>query len=120
MISAGRLKCFHISSESNSTPFALKANANFDKKVVAKKADEDTKATIEDEVCETGKEREVVIFEHVYLKGDGDGEVLSTATMVEELIPWDSFFKRFRHEGKKEVQYSKTLFKQWMKRNFPA
>ena len=117
---AGRLKCFHIASESSGTPFALKANANFNKKVDAQKKDELAKSSIEDEVCETGKDREVIAFERVYCKGDGDGETLPLGEMIEELGEWETFFKRFKQEGKTSVRYKKTEFMLWMKTNFPA
>ena len=64
------------------------------------------------------EDRAVVIFEHVFLKGDGDGEVLPTGTIIEELINWDTFFGKFRQEGA-TVRYKKTEFKKWMKTNFP-
>jgi len=120
-LSAGRLKCFHITSESNPTPFFLKANANFNKKVDEQKKDELAKSSIEDEVCETGRDREVIVFERVYCKGNGEGETLPVGEMVEELSYWDMYFKRFRAEGKSGgVRYKKTEFGVWMKTNFPA
>ena len=69
----GRLKCFHIAPESCGTPFSLKANANFNHKVEEKKKETLPRSSIEHEVCETGKDREVIMFERVYCKGDGEG-----------------------------------------------
>eukprot|EP00966_Prymnesium_polylepis_P212442 4921144-Prymnesium_polylepis.1 len=41
--------------------------------------------------------------------------------MIEELREWDTFFKRFKQEGKSGgVRYKKTEFMHWMKTNFPA
>ena len=117
-LTAGRLRCFHINSFSHATPYDLTANACFDKMVEEKRADELAMAVIEDKVCTTGKKREVLVLEHVYCKVDDEKEKVAVGTMVEELMLWDPFFKRFKMQGK-TVEYKKTPFKLWMNENFP-
>ena len=87
--------------------------------MVEKKLNEEEEATMEEESCRTGENMELIVFKHVYMQGDGEGERLAVGEMVEELIPWDPFFKKFKSEGKEKVRYKKAEFVKWMKANFP-
>ena len=61
------------------------------------------------------------MFERLYCnEGDGEGENLTMANMVDELSEWDSFFERFKKPTKSEMRYDRVAFKAWMAKNFPA
>ena len=116
-LSSWRLLCYYITGKNSSTPYTIKFQKGFANKVVEKAKIEEEMAEIAEQEADTGKPREVVIFDRLYCQGSKP-ESMFNSQVIEELIVCDPFFQKFRHVGK-TVRYERAEFKRWVNEHFP-
>ena len=102
----------------NDSPHPLVWNKRFENLVKAKASKQAWLAKLQTECAKTGDSEEVLIFKHCFLQGEGTAETVNIAMIVNELIGYHDFFKKFKKGGDSD-RTDLEGFKKWMQVNFP-
>jgi hypothetical protein len=100
------------------SPHALVWNKRFENVVQAKASKQAWLAKLQTESAKTGDSEEVLIFKHCFLQDEGTAETVNSAMIVNELIGYHDFFKKFKKGGDSD-RMNHVAFQKWMKDNFP-
>tara|TARA_B110000285_G_scaffold113310_1_gene128572 strand:- start:5670 stop:6500 length:831 start_codon:yes stop_codon:yes gene_type:complete len=100
------------------SPHALVWNKRFENLVQAKASKQAWLAKLQKESAITGDSEGVLIFKHLFMQGEGTAETTNIAVIVNELIQYHDFFKKFKKGGVSDRTDAEG-FKKWMKANFP-
>ncbi|MDC0525466.1 hypothetical protein OAO87_00610 [bacterium] len=109
------LKGFIINAAS---PHAIIWNKRFEILVEEKKNKQAWLAELQTQSAITGDSEEVLIFKHCFLQDEGTAETVNFAVIVNKLIEYHDFFKKFKQNGDLG-RIKQEDFKNWVKTNLP-
>ena len=113
---SGRLHAFLITKD-----YSMLYNMNFQAKVGSKRKVEELMSDIEEKVCTTGKNRENLIFEELFV-GQGKITTLKFTDIIDQMIDVEGptgFWSKYRFMKGGKESYRKTDFKSWMSKYYP-